>query len=354
MMTRWTALLLSVCLAFAAGGCTPITVSATLFADDSRLSEATVETERGAEADIAQIDIRGLIADREGGGLLFPGTNPVDDLTSRLRKAERDPGVKAVIIRINSPGGTVTASDILYREVRRFARESKKPVVASLGEVAASGGYYLALSADRIVAEPTAITGSIGVIIPTVNISEGLGRIGIRSRSIVSRPNKDLANPLEPIREEHYAVLQAIVDEYYARFRELVVERRGEAAGHGSDETPAAELYGRKRLDASRLNELTDGRVMTGARAYEAGLVDGTGGIHEAFDLAKKLAGLKAANLIKYYRQDEDKPRSPYARSDPSPTGQSEINLFQIRMNAPGLPGAESAGAYYLWIPPGG
>jgi len=328
-------------------GCTPLTVSFTLFADDSRLSEATILTEKGdGSAKIAQIDVHGLISDRAGGGFLSKETNPVDDLTARLRKAERDPNVKAVIIRINSPGGTVTASDVLYREVRRFSRESKKPVVASLGEIAASGGYYLALSADRIVAEPTGITGSIGVIIPTVNISDGLGRIGIRSRSITSRSNKDLANPLEPMREEHYAVLQGLVDDFYARFRSLVIERRGTAGTKG----------GTRPLDMDRIDELTDGRVLTGVRAMEAGLVDQNGGLDDAFDVAKGLAGLKAARLVKYYRGDEDKPRSPYARSDPSPMGAgTEINLLQIQMNGmSSLSPMGSAGAYYLWLPTGG
>lgn len=346
--------LLVATLAATLGGCTPVTVSFTLFADDSKLNEAVVWTEKGdSSAKIAQIDVRGLIADRAGGGFLSKETNPVDDLTSRLRKAERDPAVKAIIIRINSPGGTVTASDVMYREVRRFARESKKPVVASLGEIAASGGYYLALSADRIIAEPTGIVGSIGVIIPTVNVSEGLGRIGIRSRSITSRPNKDLANPLEPMREEHYAVLQALVDEFYGRFRNLVIERRSHAAAAGVVASGPHNPF--KPLDMARIEQLTDGRVLTGERALEAGLVDSTGGLEDAFDTAKTLAGIKTARLIMYYRQDEDRPRSPYARSEPSPTGAStEFNLLQIQMNGLTGLGVESAGAYYLWLPTGG
>lgn len=336
-----------------AAGCTPMKLSVTLFADDSRLEEATVATDKGGDGSkIAQIDIRGLISDRVEGGLISQPTNPVDDLAARLRKAGQDPEVKAIIIRINSPGGTVTASDMMYREVRRFVEESKKPVVTSLGEIAASGGYYLALSGDRIVAEPTSITGSIGVIIPTINVSEGLSRIGIKSRSIISRPNKDLANPLEPIKEEHYAVLQALVDEFYARFRGLVIERRGAAAALADAAGKAAP---RKALDVGRIEDLTDGRVMTGVSAERVGLVDRTGGIPEAFQTAKDLAGIKKATLIKYYREDEDKPRSAYAQSGTPAPAATEINMIQLRMNGlTALGGLESAGAYYLWVPPGG
>src|SRR5690606_20290868 len=297
----------------------------------------------GGEAKVVMIDVRGLIADRREPFLIGRGGSPVDDLVAQLRKAEKDSAVKAVVLRINSPGGTVTASDVMYREVRRFAEESGKPVVASMSEIAASGGYYLALAADYMMAEPTTITGSIGVLIPTVNVSEGLGRIGIKSRSVVSRPNKDIANPLEPMVESHYAILQQLVDEYYALFRQRVIERRG---GVG----PSLSGLTRRELDASRIDELTDGRVVTGASAEAAGLVDATGGVHEAFEAAKSLAGVKKARLVKYHREDEDKPRSPYASAPvgPAETGGTEINLLQLQMNG-GIPGGvETAGAYYL------
>src|SRR5690349_19329184 len=157
-------------LCFAAvllAGCTPVTFSFT-FGEEARfLSETTVAQDEAPGKDkIAIIDVRGLISDRTSEGLFATRPNPVDALTARLEKAEKDPFVRAVILRINSPGGGVTASDMMYREVRRFRERSGKPVVASLGEVAASGGYYLALAADQIIAEPTSITGSVGVIIP--------------------------------------------------------------------------------------------------------------------------------------------------------------------------------------------
>lgn len=325
-------------------GCAPVSVNLTLFADSSRLVETTVQRDKEArDAKVALIDVRGLIAEKTEAGIFNPAGSSVDDLSTRLRKAEEDRAVKAIVIRINSPGGTVTASDMMFREVRRFAAESKKPVVASLGEVAASGGYYLALAADRIIAEPTSITGSIGVIMPTVNFSEGLNKIGIVSRSIKSGKNKDLANPLEPMRDEQYAVLQRMVDEFYDGFRGLVVERRTRAAGVGT-----------RTLDTKRLDELTDGRVVTGMKAAEAGLVDQTGGVAEAFAVAKGLAGIEGASLVKYYPEGSQRPRSPYASAGLIEPGVAEINLVQIRTGIQGLPGAAGfAGVYYLWLPPG-
>ncbi len=327
-------------------GCSPVTVSLTLFADGSKLLETTVDADQNATDKVAVIDIRGLISEKEDAGLLSLGGSSVDELVARLRVAENDRYVIAVILRINSPGGTVTASDMMYREVRRFVDETKKPVIASLGEVAASGGYYLALSADRIIAEPTSITGSIGVIIPTVNVSEGLNKIGIKSRSIKSGKNKDLANPLEPVREEQYAVLQGMVDEFYARFKNLVVERRSRAAALGTTS-----------LDQTQLDDLTDGRIVTGAKATEFGLVDQSGGIREAFALAKSLAGIDRAKMVKYYPEGGTRPRSAYAQSLVPPPGASregEINLIQIRSGSMGPFGNVGfAGAYYLWMPPG-
>ena len=334
--------------AAALAGCSPVTMTFTLFADSSKLIETTVDVDKGAgESKVAMIDVRGLIAEKIEAGLLSPGGSSVDELVARLKRAEEDSRVKAIIIRINSPGGTVTGSDMMYREVRRFSEVSKKPVIASLGEVAASGGYYLALASDRIIAEPTSITGSIGVIMPTINISEGLGKIGIHSRSIKSGKNKDLANPLEPMREEQYAVLQETVDEFYAGFKNLVVERRTRAASVGTTS-----------IDASRLADLTDGRVFTGVRAKEYGLVDQTGGVRDAFAVAKSLAGIDAARLVKYYPEGGERPKSAYAGSSvPRPGeggGGTEVNLVQIRAGGMGaFGGAGYAGAYFLWLPPG-
>lgn len=322
--------------------CGPATLSLSLGKRDHRLVETAVLTDDNASAaKIALIEVRGLIVDAATPGILGQGLNPVDALVAELARAEQDRAVKAVVLRIDSPGGSVTASDVMYRELRRFMARTNKPVIASLATVAASGGYYLALGADEIVTEPTCITGSIGVIFPTFNFSSAMQRWGIQSRAVVSRPNKDLASPFEPMDDAHYAILQSLVDEQYARFRGLVVERR-------------------PTLDRSRLEEATDGRIFSGAQAIELGLADSTGGIREAFDLAKARAGVQGARLVRYHAPDQQ-PRTPYssasiAAGTPQPPGASaaaaetEVNLLQLN-----LPGSShwptQAGAYYLWMP---
>ncbi len=329
-------LMLVACLLLSIPSCAPTSVTFHFGAGDGRLDAAPVISEPGASgANVAVIDVRGVIVDAPQRGLFASYSSPVDDLVARLSRAETDPSIKAIILRINSPGGTVSASDTMYREVRRFSVQSKKPVVASLGEVAASGGYYLALGADTIIAQPTSITGSIGVIMPSMNFSEGMNRLGITSRSIKSGANKDLANPFEPMRESQYAVLQGMVDEFYAAFRGLVAARRPEIRGN--------------------LDELADGRIVTGAYAVQSGLADAEGGLRDAFEAAKRLAGLKSANLVKFHPRGTAAPRSVYSFADvdapPASTSGNEsaaINLLDIDLG--GL-SALQGGAYYIWMP---
>ena len=293
------------------------------------LKEHTV-WEGSGSAKVALLDVRGLLADVNPPGLLAPAPNPVDRYAAELDFAEKDPRVKGVIVRINSPGGTVSASDTMYLETLRFRETCSKPVVISMGEVAASGGYYLALAGDRVLAQPTSITASIGVIMPTLNFSEGLSMIGVRSRSIKSGRNKDLANPFEPVREEQYAVLQDMIDEFYARFKALVRERR-------------------PGVPDDVLDAVADGRVVTGAKALEIGLVDELGGLREAFVRVQELAGVRDARLVKY--AEDGKPvQSAYAAAP------ADVNLLKISLPAldplAAGPHGGTSGVYYLWIPP--
>jgi protease IV len=327
---RWALVLVPTLTSLAA--CTP-KVQVDIGQQERSLAPTPVFADPGAKRKIALIDVRGLLVDANRFDLLGAGINPVDRFVAQLGLAENDDNVKAIIVRITSPGGTVTASDIMHQELIRFREVSGKPVVASLGEVAASGGYYLAIGADRIVAEPTSITGSIGVIMPTLNLSEGLGRIGIHSRSIKSGANKDLANPLEPIRDAHYEVLQGLVDEYYARFRGLVVTRR-------------------PGIQEADLDAATDGRVFSGARAVSLGLADEVGGVREAFNAAKQLAGLDAAALVKY--ADPSRPaRSAYTVSPTDAPRASSGPGISVELGSLfSLSGAgETSGVYYLWMP---
>lgn len=350
-MRTLTAIACVVLMSVWLGACGRASVTFTLNPDPVSLDETTVMGVEGASQKIALMEVRGVIVDSAQRGFLTPASNPVDELTSRLERAERDAGVKAIVVRINSPGGSVTASDTMYREVMRFRERCKKPVVMSMSEVAASGGYYLALAGDEILAQPTTITGSIGVIMPTINVSEGLTRLGIVSRSVKSGANKDLANPLEPMRDGQYAILQGMVDEFYARFRELVITRRAEVMQQlGGGAEIAANLR-------SRADEIMDGRVMSGAEAVRLGLVDREGDVRDAFMEAQRLAGISNARLVKYHDAGASV-RSVYAQEG-VPMGSQEsdatgngttINVVQVRLGDGSIAGLSTGGnAYYLW-----
>ncbi len=302
-------------------------------AEDS-LAETEVLADDGVSswggAKIALIDVRGLIMDGRRPGLLADGENPVAAFVESLQKAGDDSNVKAVVLRINSPGGTVTASDVMYREVNYFKARTGKPVVVLMGDIAASGGYYLACAGDEVIAHPTTITGSIGVIIQTINFSEGMRRIGITADSITSGPNKAVGSPLEPMPAEHRELLQGLVNEFYGNFRGIVTTAR-------------------PGISESDIGWVTDGRVVTGQRAVEVGLVDSTGDLHDAFAAAKARAGVKSARLMKYHRPLEYV-GSAYATSPVGATSSSaEINLLQVNLGA--HPTLGSTGFYYLWDP---
>lgn len=340
--TAWAGVL---ALLPALAACAPLRVSFDIGFVREGVRETVVERDPGAgSAKVALIHVSGLLADADQPpGLFGGGSNPVDELVASLDRAAKDANVRAVLLRVNSPGGTVTASDIIYREIRRFRAKTGKPVVVSMGELAASGGYYISLAADRVLAEPTTTTGSIGVIFQTFNVSEALERFGVRARAITSGPNKDLASPFARERDAQYAILQANVDELYSRFRHLVLERR-------------------PNLPAERVDEATDGRIFTGAAAADLGLVDEVGGVRDAFDAAKSLAGLKSARLVMYHRAG-DAPRSPYASSASAPpppsagagrSGAGGVNLLQVNLSAARALGWIEPGFYYLWTPHGG
>ncbi len=312
-------------------GCAPLrfTVEATGARDD--LTESIVMGEdHWFSHKVAMIDVTGLLVDARRPGLIAAGENPVDVFTEALRKAADDRRVQAVILRINSPGGTVTTSDLMYREVLQFKASTGKPVVALMGDVAASGGMYLACAADQIIAYPTTITGSIGVIMQTVNFSEGMRRIGIRAEAITSGPNKALASPFEPMPDEHRQILQNLVNEFYSQFRSVVeMQRPG--------------------LRAEHLARITDGRVVSGADAADIGLIDATGDLHDAFAAAKRLANLEQARLVKYHRPLMHV-ASPYARAPFDHT--SEINLISVQLSGDmGFGSGDSSGFYYYWDP---
>jgi protease-4 len=273
---------------------------------------------------VAIIDVDGIILNAKTGGLLGEGDNMMSTFRERLDAAADDPNVKAVVLRINSPGGAVTASDIMYQDVIRFRRDTHKPVVACMMDVAASGGFYLAMSADRVYAHPTTVTGSIGVIMELYNASGLFKMLGVKSNPIKSGPNKDIGNPAREMTQEEHDILQGMVNGFYAQFVQVVARGRG--------------------LSEDRVRALADGRVYTGIDAQKLGLVDEVGYLEDAIDCAKSLACLKDAKVVAYDRCGGYR-GSIYAGMPHIP---SEIN---VKLDVPLFGNKGGAAFMYLWQP---
>ncbi len=227
---------------------------------------------------IAVITLSGTITFQ--GASLFSGAAITPDLVrSYLRRAEADRAVRAIVIRVDSPGGTVTACQEILEEIERVGE--KVPVVVAMENMAASGGYYISMGADRIVASPVATTGSIGVISQVVNVEGLYERLGVSVETFKGGRYKDMYSGLRELTEEEEEIMQGMVDEYYEHFVGVV------AAGRG--------------LSREETRELATGQLYTGAEAYRLGLVDELGGLETALNVALELADLESA-WVEYYR----------------------------------------------------
>lgn len=292
------------------------------------LAEKTVEGK--GDNKVLLIDISGIIKDEETSGLLGVETRP--NLTARIKeelgKAAADSDVKAVVLRINTPGGSVTTSDIIAHEIRKFKQEKKVPVIAELMDTAASGGYYIAASADKIIANPTTVTGSIGVIAFSVNASGLMDKIGLTNQTIKSGDRKDIGSPLRPMTEEDRKILQSVINDMYERFLDQVME-------------------GRKSQGFSReeLRKISDGRIFTASQALELKLIDSIGYLDDAVAEARKAAGVKEARTITYA------PARSYRNNIYSKIGASApagINFINID---DGLTRKFGMDFMYIWMP---
>jgi protease-4 len=236
---------------------------------------------RKGKPTIAVVTLAGPIVSGRGGRQPSPfGTSSAggDTIAAALREAGADDAVSAVVLRVDSPGGSVTASETVWREVNRL-REAGKPVVASMGAVAASGGYYVSMSADAIVANPGTITGSIGVVTGKLVARDLKDRLGIGSDSVRTNPNADAWSVNKPFTEEQHAHVEAEADLFYTDFVQRVAQGRN--------------------MTVEDVDAIARGRVWTGADALDRGLVDELGGLRTAIDRAKVLAGFDADTDVK-------------------------------------------------------
>jgi protease-4 len=313
---------LAVLLAALLSGC--VSVDLTLGAGRGTYTEKVVDPDADAKSKIALIDVEGVLTSDQEDSLFQSSDSHVVALVEKLKIAEADPDVKAVILRIDSPGGDVTTSDILYNELLAFKGRKKVPVIAVFMGVAASGGYYLASACDEIVAHPTTVTGSIGVIAMHVSLSGLLEKIGVKVEALKSGANKDIGSPFRNMTDDEKKLLQALIDQFYGRFVGVVAEGR------------------KGRLTEAQVRSLADGRVFTAQQALEAKLVDRIGYLADAVELARSRAKEEKVKLVMYSRRPR-KLENAYSATTTTPAFAAG-DLAQARR----LIGFH---CYYLWEP---
>jgi protease IV len=237
------------------------------------------------EVKVVRMELSGFIMRESEGGWLEPEMDHISRLQLAIRAATHDPEVKAILLEVDSPGGSVTASDELYHELMRFraAGEDRK-VVIYMRDVAASGAYYIAMAGHWLIAQPTSIIGSIGVIMQTLNWSRLSDRIGITDTTIKSGENKDLLNPFRAADTNQVALLQDdVIDLLYDRFRGIVATSRG--------------------FDDAQLDVLADGRVFAAERALQEKLIDQIGYWDDAVSKTAELLGVSDIKVVRYYQE---------------------------------------------------
>ena len=292
------------------------------------LEETTVEGK--GHAKVLLVEISKLITDvpsKRALGLVEEEST-VARIQSELKKAADDRRVRALVLRINSPGGGATASDQVYGELMRFKKEHGIPVVAALGDLAASGGYYVACAADRIVAQPTTVTGSIGTIMLNLNVEGLLGKIGVRAESFKAGAHKDMLSPFRGATAEERRMVQGILDRLHTRFVTIVRESR-------------------PKLDTAHLAQLTDGRIVDATQALAAGLVDQIGDLHEAIAAAKGAAQVEEARVVMYRRPDETR-ENIYSLARATRGMPLQVNLLPVDL---GMLAGSGPRFMYLWAP---
>ena len=232
------------------------------------------------------IDINGIISEAKPEGFYNFNVREsmVDGIKNRLKLVEKDPSIKGVILLINSPGGTVTASDMIYHEIENFKERCSIPVISYIKDVGASGAYYVASASDYIISYPTAITGSIGVIMYNFNFKNLMEKYGVKYVVIKSGKHKDLMSPFKEIDPSEIKWMQGIVDELLDRFIEVV-------------------KVSRKNLTLKQIKSLADGRVYTAKMAQRLGLIDEVGYFDDALKYLEKITNVSSYSVFRYVKR---------------------------------------------------
>jgi len=311
------ALLLAAVLAM---GCITIDVGG---GAGGKLEETVVQGQDGPKILLLEID--GEITHSNRSGVLgwFSEESTVARVRDQLERARREKDVAAVLLRLDSPGGSVTASDLVHDEIARFKREQGVPVVAQLMSTATSGAYYVAMTADEIVANRTTVTGSIGVILLGINLSGLMDKLGIEDQTFTSSPYKDAGSPLRPMTPAERTQLQSVVDNLYERFVQVVIA-------------------GRPNLDEEAVRRLGDGRIYSADQALEAGLVDSLGTLDDSVERVRVRLGSEQVRVVSYHRRREWRSNLYSADSPPADFAARKDALEMLR---------PQPGFHYLWWP---
>jgi len=315
-----------VALVLACGACSP---KINIVRDHSEpLKEYTLQ---GSSRDkVLLVHVRGFIGASPRTGLLSEDPSLVQEVSARLQKASEDEDVKAVVLAIDSPGGSVTASDILYQQILRHKKKTGATVVALLMGVAASGGYYAAAAADSIMAHPTTVTGSVGTIFIRPDLAGLMDKVGVQAEVTKSGKYKDISSWFRHSSEEERAMMQEMIDNLNARFLEVVRSSRG--------------------LDEARMVEVAKAGVYTADQALTLGLVDSLGYAQDAFDAAISMAGLDPDATVVAYRREKFADDTPY-----------NTMAYTMQAGELGILGGASQllqslepGFHHLWLPGSG
>jgi protease IV len=274
---------------------------------------------------VAIIDVDGVLVNENQTGLMSAGLNPLDIFRAKLDYAASRRDISAVVLRIHSPGGGVTASDIMHRDLQRFRAITGRPVIACLMDVAAGGAYYLATGCDVIIAHPTTLTGGLGVILNLYNLEDMLAQFNIVGVSIKAGRQIDIGSPLRTIPTESRELLQSLADGFQMRFRDSIAESRG--------------------LVLSGREEFLDGRILSAQQARTYGLIDSIGYLDDALQLAAWQSGAVPGHVV-MLQQCRHRVQSIYGVTPNRPV-QGDL----LPVDVPGLSRDKLPTFLFMWQP---
>lgn len=296
-----------------------------------QLEEHVIQEGESRRAEkILVVDISGLIASGTGSSPFFLNRSNPEQIKALLNKAEKDPKISAVILRIDTPGGEVTATDMIYHEIMEFKKRSTLPVVASMMGLACSGGYYIACAADEIYAHPTSITGSVGIIARFPNLEGLANKIGYREEILATGKMKSMGHPLREMTPEIREVFRGTIDGLYQRFLEVVKNSR-----------PTF-------VTIDGVEEIADGRIYTAQQALDLGLIDEIAYLSEVVENIKIKHGIGDAQVISYKRLGNSD-LNIYSRS----FAERKLPVTLVNLDFNSFLPKNRAGFYYLWSPGG-